>query len=88
MVDDLVCISLCGVNSVKMNAYVNAKTNLKKLQFGAKKCHKMHVGAKRIFCPDLKVDNWEVSAVENIQTGETEITDEYLGTQRMETSDS
>ena len=88
MVDDLVCISLCGVNSVKMNAYVNAKTNLKKLQFGATKCHKMHVGAKRIFCPDLKVDNWEVSAVENIQTGETEITDEYLGTQRMETSDS
>ena len=26
MVDDLVCISVCGINSVKLNAFINAKT--------------------------------------------------------------
>ena len=46
MVDDLVCISQCGINSVKINAFLNVKTNPKKLQFGVSKCHKMHVGSK------------------------------------------
>ena len=27
MIDDLVCPSVCGVNSVIMNSYINAKTN-------------------------------------------------------------
>ena len=34
MVDDLVCVSECGPEAVMMNSYVNAQTNLKKLQFG------------------------------------------------------
>ena len=42
MVDDLVCISKCGINSVLMNAFINAKTNMKKLKFCSTKCHKMH----------------------------------------------
>ena len=36
MVDDLVCVSECGPDAVMMNSYVNAQTNLKKLQFGPK----------------------------------------------------
>ena len=56
MVDDLLCISTCGLKSVEMNAYINAKTNVKKLQFGETKCHKMHVGLKNKCCPDLYVD--------------------------------
>ena len=69
MVDDLVCISKCGIKSVLMNAFINAKTNLKKLQFGVSKCHKMHIGAKKSYCPDLKVDDWEVKLVEDCETG-------------------
>ena len=46
MVDDLLFISSCGLPSVEMNAYINTKTNLKKLQFGVTKCHKMHVGPR------------------------------------------
>ena len=60
MVDDLVCISNCGINSVLMNGFINAKTNMKKLQFAPTKCHKMHVGASSSYCPELTVDNWEV----------------------------
>ena len=60
MVDDLVCISTCGLNSVKMNAFINSKTNIKKLQFGLSKCHKMHVGVSKAVCPDLDLDNWKV----------------------------
>ena len=41
MVDDLACITNCGIETVKTNAYINAKTNLKKLQFGPDKCHKI-----------------------------------------------
>ena len=29
MVDDLVCISVCGLKSVKMNAFINSRTNIK-----------------------------------------------------------
>ena len=53
MVDDLACVSTCGLETVKMNAYINAKTNLKKLQFGPDKCHKMHIGRQKSYCPDL-----------------------------------
>ena len=37
MVDDLVLISTCGLNSVLMNGFINCKTNIKKLQFGIEK---------------------------------------------------
>ena len=87
MVDDLVCISQCGINSVKMNAFLNAKTNLKKLQFGVSKCHKMHVGSKQIECPRLKVDEWEVKVVENFDTKEKSVLDEQIGDHYMEESD-
>ena len=68
MVDDLVCLYVCGINSVKINAFINAKTNLKKLQFGVSKCHKMHVGSKRTFGPELRVDSWEVKQSEDVKT--------------------
>ena len=68
MVDDLLCVSTCGLQSVEMNAYINAKTNLKKLQFGENKCHKMHVGPKNKCCPDLFVDKWELKKADEIFT--------------------
>ena len=44
MMDDLLCVSECGHRSYMVNAYINHKTNSKKLQFGSDKCIKMHVG--------------------------------------------
>jgi hypothetical protein len=53
MMDDLVSVSKCGIDSVVMNAFLNSKSDVKKLQFGISKCHKLHVGKERKTCPDL-----------------------------------
>jgi hypothetical protein len=44
MVDDILCIAECGYKSAMVNSYMVCKTNSKKLQFGANKCKKMHIG--------------------------------------------
>ena len=69
MIDDLVCPAVCGLDSVLMNSFINAKTNTKKLQFGVKKCHQLHVGRKNSTCPKLEVDNWELEKVDESETG-------------------
>ena len=88
MVDDLLLISNCGLNSVLVNGFINSKTNFKKLQYGVDKCHKMHVGSESHLCPDLSVDNWEVEAVECLATGVTELVDKYSGSSGLESSDA
>ena len=88
MVDDLVCISTCGINSVKMNSFINSKSNLKKLQFGLSKCHVMHVGIQKSYCPELKLDEWDIKSVEDIETGQKMQVDEFLGASRLEMTDS
>lgn len=40
MVDDLICISNCGSETVKLNAYINYKITSKRLQCGIDKCKK------------------------------------------------
>ena len=54
MVDDIAAIEVCGVPSVEVNAYINAKIESKKLNLNPKKCHKMHIGKQNKFCPNLK----------------------------------
>ena len=59
--------------------FFNAKTNVKKLQFGGDKCHKMHVGKKQHLCPDLFVDNWELKKVDKNGHGIKNLEDIYVG---------
>ena len=77
MIDDLFLMAGCGLPSVLLNAFINAKTKTKKLQFGVEKCHKLHVGKQNSFCPILYVDNWKLEEVEHIETGITS-QQEYL----------
>ena len=76
MVDDLIGISKCGIDSVELNSFLNSQIELKKLRFhvpdksGKSKCYKMHVGAKHETCPILKVHG-------TVMAGATEET--YLG---------
>ena len=60
MLDDLACIAECGPNSAMANSYISFKTNSKKLQFGAGKCAKMHIGKslEQHKCIPLYVENW------------------------------
>ena len=69
MVDDLVCISSCGLPTTLMNTFLNAKTSIKKLQFGVDKCHKIHIGNNDIKCPELFIDNWKLVKKDNLKTG-------------------
>ena len=58
MVDDVVTISTCGVDSIKVNAIVQAKVETKQLELGHAKCFNMHIGQKsKHLCPSLKVHN-------------------------------
>lgn len=70
MVDDLLAIAECGHKSVATNTFINAKIEMKKLDFNVKKCHQIHVGKNDIFCPTLQVHGESMSVV-------TE--DSYLG---------
>ena len=85
MVDDLLAISDCGIESVKTNGFLNAKTNVKKLQFGGDKCHKMHVGKKHHLCPDLFVDNWELDKIDKNGHGIKNLEDIHVGDFKMDT---
>ena len=84
MIDDLACVSTCGVDTVKANSYLNSKTNLKKLQFGPDKCHKMHIGKKKMYCPDLHIDSWKMNLMIELETKVYEETDKFEGDTQME----
>jgi hypothetical protein len=61
MVDDVMTISSCGTDSIKVNAIVQAKIETKQLELGHPKCFNMHVGKKdKNLCPVLKVHGSEM----------------------------
>ena len=85
MVDDILCVSECGYQSVMLNGFLSCKTNMKKLQFGAAKCKKMHIGKKyeEFKCHDIFVDKWEEKEEKNC-AGRDIIEDIYIGKVQME----
>ena len=65
LVDDILSISEMGHKTVRMNSFINGKTSVKRLQFGAPKCFLMNIGKsipkhKNI---DLYVDGWKMEEV-------------------------
>ena len=88
MVDDVLIVTECGYKSTMANAFINTKSNMKKLQYGTNKCHKMHVGRRKNedICPDLFVDGWKLKEVSEIDTGivEDDLVDDYDGLQKMD----
>ena len=61
MVDDLLGIAPCGMESLALNTFINVQIEMKKFKFhtpgpdGKTKCHKIHIGRKNEFCPTLLV---------------------------------
>ena len=90
MVDDLLTISECGYKTSMVHGYIKMKTDGKKLQFGADKCKKLHIGKsfESFKCQTLRVDKWKEIEIENEETGIPEIKDAVDGEQDMETKDS
>ena len=65
MIGDVLAISSCGNNSIRLNAIVQIKIKTKQLMFGTKKCLKLHIGRKCVAtCPTLKVHDQEMKSVE------------------------
>ena len=62
-----------------MNSYVNAQTNLKKLQFGPEKCKQLHVGKEGQKCQSLTVEKWIEFEVQNDELDKVEIVDKWDG---------
>ena len=76
MVDDILGISVCGNNSLTLNTFINTHMEMKKLQFhtpdrsGKSKCHKLHIGTHKKYCPELRVHGSPMQEVSK---------DKYLG---------
>ena len=57
LIDDILTVTKCGINSILMNASVQSKVNNKRLELGNNKCFKMHIGNEKHECPTLKVQS-------------------------------
>ena len=81
LVDDVIGVTEAGFKAQQLNAILNVKTSEKCLQYGVTKCKSMLVGknSESIINTELLVDNWSEDYVKNIETGETELVEEYLG---------
>ena len=61
MVDDQICVSHCGLDSALATTPQHLdKPQEERLQFGAQKCLKLHVGIKCRICPELSIDTWKL----------------------------
>ena len=56
MIDDILAVSHCSVNSIKMNAVTESKVNSKKLDMSHKKCSCIHIGNKKSQCRPLTIN--------------------------------
>ena len=85
MVDDLLTITECGVKTTMMNQYINFKTGTKRLQFGTKKCIKMHIGKMKsdILCKDLHVGDWKEDVITDPETGKSFKSEHFNGYEKM-----
>ena len=55
MIDDLASVAYCGPQSVILNAVINAKVSMKRLEFNKTKCVKLHVSkAERQSCANSR----------------------------------
>ena len=76
MVDDLLVVAKCGAESKDVNTFINAEIEMKKLRFhipdseGKSKCHKIHIGKRKMDCLGLKVHGCLMEEVKS---------DTYLG---------
>ena len=86
MVDDLICVSECGYKTAMIHSFIKLKTESKKLQFGAEKCKKLHVGklCGEFKCQELYIDNWKEVLIKNSDDGKVRIEDCLVGEEVME----
>ena len=67
MVDDIMCMSKCGIQAVTMNATLNSKIECKKLRLSHEKSNHLHISKKKTEClTSLKVHENDMNKVESL----------------------
>ena len=84
MIDDVICPAVCGLKSVEVTAFINAKSNAKKIQFGVDKCHQLHIGKNKGICPELHIDSWGIKKMDEAQTGFKNLVDVKMDDHKLE----
>ena len=66
MVDDIIAINNCGVDSITVNGIVQGKVECKQLELGHAKCFQMHIRNKsKHLCPPLKVHGAQMNTTDS-----------------------
>ena len=84
--DGTLAVSKCGYQTLKVNNFLNTRTNIMGLQFGKDKCVRMHIGKRQNFdiCGECKVDAWKDEVITHMD-GRHELQDKYAGEDIMKT---
>ena len=84
MQDETLAVSLCGINTIKMNNFINTRSNIMGLQFGRDKCVQMHIGKRHNsnICANCKVSAW-TEIVLTSHEGKHYLQDQYSGEEAM-----
>ena len=90
MVDDMLCISKSGPQTMQMNSFVNVRSAMKRLQFNSDKCHIMHIGKdiKEFDKMDFYLDGWKLTEVEEVETGVTTTKETFDGEQEVDETEN
>ena len=57
MIDDVLAVTDCSLNAVKINSFISSKIRSMQLELGTSKCSHMHIGKNDHRCSELKVNN-------------------------------
>jgi hypothetical protein len=60
---------------------------MKKLQFWPEKCHQLHIGKKKVKCPDLFIDEWKLEKKNEIETGVDNLVDVLADEYKIEVAE-
>ena len=76
----------CWYRTSRIHSFIKLKTESKKLEFGAKKCKKLHVVklCEEFKCQELYIDNWKEVLIENSDDGKIGMEDSLVGEEVME----
>ena len=90
MVDDILAVSESGYKTSKMNGFLNAKTAVKRLQFGPKNVMLciLEVTSQTTKKVDLFVDGWKLQEVQQINQDNGTVHEAPDGEHKIEESES
>ena len=81
MVDNILAIQKCSMESLKVNKAINTFIDLEKLTLSKSKCHNIHIGNKKSICPSLKVQD---SKMENSKQETYRISKVHISTVKVQ----